>query len=205
MRRGWTLIWTPFAPISHPKPLTEATQDMRREMRSHLQAAVIAGQELGETTEEALEHALAQFGKPQVVARQWQEEWETTLTETKPVSFRSSLKTSLKVWLTVDILALTAIAGMVLINLFGRDPILRLMLMETGLIVPPLVAGTLIGLRARHRPVLATLAGYTLTLSLLIVGLSAINAGQAAYLHWLTAKYYSFYGQTLQFSCERSH
>ena len=59
-----------------PETPAEAVQDMRCEMRSHLQAAVIAGQELGNSPEQALERALAQFGKPQVVARQWQEEWK---------------------------------------------------------------------------------------------------------------------------------
>lgn len=182
-----------------PETPSEAVRDMRREMRGHLQAALAAGQELGETSEQALEHALAQFGKPQMVARQWQEEWETTLAETKAISFLPSLKMALKVWLAVEIPMLAAVIGLVLINLFARDAALRLLLLNVGFFVPPLVAGTVIGRKARRYPVRATLAGYALLLPLLIVGLAAISAGHAAYLHWLTAKYYNFYSQPFSY------
>ena len=166
----------------------EAVQDMRREMRGHLQAAVIAGQELGNSPEQALEHALAQFGKPHVVARQWQEEWETTLTETKAVSFWPSLKLALKVWTVMTVA--TLIIGFLIrtVSLLKGEATVFSILTLTAFFAPPLIAGTIIGLRTRRHPVLATLAGYALLLPVLLIGFIGLNVWQVSYTGWLTAK-----------------
>ncbi len=176
-----------------PETPANAVLEMRQEMQGHLQAAVIAMQELGYSPEQAVEHALAQFGKPQVVARQWQEEWETTLVETKAVSFWPSLKLAWKMWTVSEVLALFASAILMMMTFMEHEAPLRLPLMMTIFYAPPLVSGTLIGLRARRHPVLATLSGYALTLPLLIIGFAAINAAQSSYVSWLTGKTYAQY------------
>lgn len=160
-------------------------------MRGHLQAAVIAMQELNYSPEQSVEHALAQFGKPHVVARQWQEEWETTLVETKAVSFWPSLKLALKVWTVADFATLTVFPLMIMVSFQQYQVTLLSALRLTLLFAPPLVAGTIIGLRARRNPIACTFAAYALLLPLLIIGLIGINAWQDSYARWLTAKSYT--------------
>ncbi len=175
-----------------PEVDSDAAQDMRREMRGHLQAAVVAGQELGYAPEQSVEHAFAQFGKPQVVARQWQEEWETTLTATKAVPFLPSLKLASKMWAVSGGMAVAAGAILMMLILTQPESPLRLPLMFSIFFGPPLVSGTIIGMRARRHPVLATLAGYALLLPFLIVGFIGVNACQAPYVSWLTGKTFTY-------------
>jgi hypothetical protein len=48
-----------------------ARAELRRELRAHLEALIAARRELGAGSDEAVEQALAQFGKPGAVARDW--------------------------------------------------------------------------------------------------------------------------------------
>ena len=118
---------------------------------------------------------------------------ETTLTETKAIPFRASLKVALSVWTVSGILALAASAILAMMILTQPESLLRLPLMMAIFFVPPLVSGAIIGLRTRRHPVLAALAGYALLLPLLIVGFIAINAAQGPYVSWLTGKTYTLY------------
>lgn len=50
-------------------------QELREEIRSHLRALADAFEELGSSPAEAVAQALAQFGEPRAIARQWTQEW----------------------------------------------------------------------------------------------------------------------------------
>lgn len=53
-------------------------QELRRELRTHLQERVNAYQELGMTEDDAVTEALRQFGGAEDFLRQWQQEWRRT-------------------------------------------------------------------------------------------------------------------------------
>jgi hypothetical protein len=51
-------------------------QELRAELRAHLEAMVASYQELGQSPEMAVVEALRQFGDPRDLARQWAREWK---------------------------------------------------------------------------------------------------------------------------------
>jgi hypothetical protein len=64
----------------------EARYALRREMKQHLEAAILAHIELGSTPEQAVTQALTQFGEARQIARQWLDEWQHTSPSEKPLS-----------------------------------------------------------------------------------------------------------------------
>jgi len=54
----------------------EERAHLHTEVRQHLEALVVANQELGSTPEEAWAHALNQFGKPQIIGKRLAWEWQ---------------------------------------------------------------------------------------------------------------------------------
>ena len=171
-----------------------ALENMRLEMHGHLEAAIVAYCELGETEAEATQSALIQFGPPKTVARQWQQEWTETLSETKGVSVRPSLQVALKTWAAVDISALGLVMAYLPIQMTHNITELQMftlgLMTFTVLLGLPLLAGVMVGLRARRRPLLCTMGGNLLLLPLLTVGWTGVNHWSHYYTSWVTGKSY---------------
>lgn len=152
-------------PADVPAP---AIAEMRREMQSHLQTALVAMQELGYSPEEFAEHAFAQFGEPQVVAKHWRREWEKTLADTG--AFWPSLKTSVKIWSAAHAIFVIFLCSTVEQLSTGELPFWFRFVSRTLFFGLPLLTGATIGMRARRRPVTCALLGYGLTLPAIALG-----------------------------------
>lgn len=170
----------------------EALENMRLEMRGHLEAAIIAHCELGQTEAEAMQSALTQFGTSRAVARRWQQEWTETLAETKSVSMWASLNTSLKTWAIVNICAAVLRAAYQPIqltpNITALQTLALSLMLYTTLLGMPLLAGVMIGLRAHRRPLLCALGGNLLLLPLLVAGWTGANHWSHHYIGWVTGR-----------------
>lgn len=59
----------------------EERAELHQEVRQHLEALAAANVELGSTSEEALQHALVQFGNPTRIGRKMYQEWQHGRTE----------------------------------------------------------------------------------------------------------------------------
>ena len=165
-----------------------AMQDMRREMRDHLQAAIAANAELGATPDAAVATALQQFGKPGYVAQQWRSEWEKTLAATTSGRLESSLKVALKVWGGSDIVTTLLCLLLPILTLSASVSPLRSALILTIFFAPPLISGALIGVRSRRYPVLFALIGRILMLPLIMLGFIGVNAWSQCYSYLVTGK-----------------
>lgn len=143
--------------------------EMRREMHDHLDATLTALNELGYTEDEALEHAIVQFGEPRLVAKRWRVEWEETLARTEHRPFWPSLKLALKTWSAMHALAL--IFWLMVITQVTRTPSPWVVLVnQVMLFGPPIATGMFLGIQARRRPIFATLLGYLLSLPVVAAG-----------------------------------
>ena len=157
-------------------------------MQSHLQNAWVAFIELDYTPEEALERTLTQFGKPHAVAAHWQQEWEKTLTASKTIPVWPSLKLALSVWARTDLAMLALCLLLPVMTLTDAAMPLRGPLILSGFLVPPLISGTAIGLRARRHPLLCTLGGRLLMLPVMIAYLVGGNLWYQYYAMLVTNK-----------------
>ena len=73
-RRVEAYLDTVLAPLPRRLPAFQL-EELRRELRTHLWERVAAYEELGQTEDEAVTEALAQFGGGQDFLRQWRREW----------------------------------------------------------------------------------------------------------------------------------
>jgi hypothetical protein len=125
--------------------------ETRQEMRDHIESLIQANTELGDSPEQAILHALEQFGKVPTV----QHAWNKTLSPTKSGSFRKS------VGMALAINSLAAFAGVSFLpeavryaeNLgFSSAGTIR----DLGMLALPAAAGLVTGLTVKRRPWLAT-------------------------------------------------
>ncbi len=149
-----------------------ALAEMRREMQDHLEATLTALQELGYTEDEAIEHAIAQFGEPRLVAKRWRVEWEETLARTERRPFWPSLKLALKAWSAMHLIGLISwLTAVTQVPYASTHSLWGILVVEALLCGPQIVTGMFLGIRARRRPILATFLGYVLSLPVVAVGL----------------------------------
>jgi hypothetical protein len=143
-----------FAPLAKIIPF-EKRRELRAEMREHLEALIAAYQELGDTSEGAVENALAQFGSAQSVSRRWREEWERT---DPAASTQAATRLAVR-WFGAATL-LTAIflllSGAYINYSFGLSLFL---LLGVGL---PTAAGAAVGFTAPSRPAQGTFRALSL-------------------------------------------
>lgn len=170
----------------------EALENTRLEMRAHLETAVAAYCELEQKESEAVQSALTQFGTPRAVAQHWQQEWTETLSQVEGVSVWPSLKTALRTWAIVNICAAVLRAAYLPIQLTPNITALHMLALSlmsfTALLGLPLLAGAIIGLRARRQPLLCTLGGNLLLLPLLVAGWTGANHWSHHYIGWVTGR-----------------
>jgi hypothetical protein len=155
-------------------PSTEV-QEMRLEMQGHLLASLAAHREIAATEEEAISPVLTQFGKPHLVAQKWTQEWQTTLAEMPNAPFRSSLLPAMGVWG----LTYTGLLGMgAVIRTFPTMPdVQRVAWTMLGLFGLPLLAGGVVGLLVRRRPVVSSAVASIAVLPLyLLINMALLNA-----------------------------
>lgn len=136
-----------------------ARQEIRRDMRAHIDQLIAAHEELGSDPSEAVTAALRQFGTPSTVAQKWLNEFgEETLETAGQDTLRKSVGRSFKatwpklalglgLWTAVGVFADNYISG-------WTAPILYF---GSGILLPAL-AGYFTGRKyAQSRPVLGTL------------------------------------------------
>ncbi len=156
-----------------------AVQEMRQEMYGHLVAALSAHCELGKSEEETVSHILTQFGRPEIVARQWKQEWEETLAQKTNAPFRLSIRPALGVWATAYIVLL-GIGGLLKSSPAMPD-ILRTQWTLLGVFGIPLLSGAAVGLLARQRPTVSNLVAaisvFPVYLLIIAFQLNAISPG----------------------------
>lgn len=173
-----------FAPLIGSVPYVER-QRRRIELRDHLYAAVRAHMELGSPADEAVSAALRHVGDLRRTARAGLEE-----TRLQPSARRATILSTILFglpWLADN----RRLAGQLWGSLFGgpgADPAFY----RTELFLVPLIAGLLVALLARQRPVRGVLNGLALlTIPAIIVpafvfGLAYAGfISQNARLNWL--------------------
>lgn len=129
-------------------------QEMRAEMRTHLDSLIAAHCELGSASEEAVTAALRQFGDAGAVARNWTRECARSATETTaPQSARPATLAALGLFGLPYLADATHIAWSAW-SKFSAD---EAAFYRFELVAVPLLAGLLTGLLARHRAARGTL------------------------------------------------
>lgn len=126
--------------------------EARSEMRTHIESLIEANIELGDSREEAIEHALVQFGKVHTVKRAWK---SSMLQEQ-----RGSLRQSIWFALMFNLIAVAAAMTIVPIGVRFADDVgwrAASSIRELGIYALPAAAGLFTGMYAKRGPVLATL------------------------------------------------
>jgi hypothetical protein len=142
----------------------DARATLRSELRAHLEALIDASEELGQERGEAVRHALAQFGDPQALGREWLRGWQrsgqkASVQSARPAAFVAfgcfGLATSLAVALVLASAAATS-------HMSFLNPLWPLLYVA----VMPLLAGLATGLLSPGRQALGTF--YALALLVLL-------------------------------------
>jgi hypothetical protein len=145
----------------------ERRLELRSEIQTHLEALVEARQEMGASPEAAVDAALAQFGDPARVGREWAGAWKGKA----PRSFSGIL------YATVTALALFGTANSMAVVLLmmaqdgWRDALLWGGLFPTVAFLLPALAGLATGLIARKEAVRASLYALLLILPTMTIAL----------------------------------
>jgi hypothetical protein len=144
-------------------------QELRAELRAHLEALIATHEELGSSPEVAVVLALRQFGDPRVISRQWAREWG------RP----ARLGAAEPAWraLPVAFASFGAVAFLALLIIrlaMGASPAGSVSVASSGLVVfgglMPVMAGLITGLLAPSRHAL----GAFFALSLLVPVFAAL-------------------------------
>jgi hypothetical protein len=157
-----------FVPLVGRVPYaTRAT--LRAELRAHLEALIDASRELGRQPDQAIRDALAQFGDPQALAREWLRGWRQQgpagpVLSARPAAFVAlgcfGLATSVAVALVVALMLLVP-GNSSMIAFWG--PVVAFVL--------PALAGMTTGLLSPGRPAMG--AFYALAVLIAVSALSA--------------------------------
>ena len=142
----------------------EQRQELRTELRGHLEALAVSYQELGRPPAHAVRDAVRQFGDPQRLVAQWKREWLRSASRT---SERSWLRGSMWRPLIAALFCFGTAAFLAFIQLLRLDQIEISYGMDVSLptwefecltlgLLPPLFAGLLTGLIAPARAALGT-------------------------------------------------
>jgi hypothetical protein len=150
----------------------EARQKLRAELRGHLEALVVARREIGACPEGAVREALAQFGDPRIVARQWAREWLRSQRPGRVEPARPATFVALGSFGLVTV----ASAAIAVAAQDSRSVVPVMMALSTPIVLwgMPVVAGFVTGLIAPARHVLGTF--YALALLIAITSLSGLVA-----------------------------
>ena len=133
---------------------------VRAEMRLHLDAMVVAHEELGGGNEESVEAVLRQFGSPNMLSQRWLDEWVQEALPVVPKSVWPATKVALHWYakmLAVPLLALCLAVAFQEKTHLGRalDPLVGILL--AVFYAFPLLGGFAVGLNTPSRPMRATI------------------------------------------------
>jgi hypothetical protein len=161
-----------YAPLVGRVPY-DVRQQIRSELRTHLEALVAAGQEIGASPDQAIREALAQFGDPRRVAREWIRSWRRSAPPGGAESARPATLVALGTFGVATSLALALFA-----TLMASAPVAP----WAGLWVPflvcvvPLLAGLTTGILSPARHALGTFYALALLTTVTTLGTSWLAA-----------------------------
>jgi hypothetical protein len=143
------------------------SRQARTEMRIHIESLFEANIELGDSREQAIEHALKQFGNTHTIQREWKR------TSSTAPNFKTALFTALR--LNAAASFAVGVARPVSLR-YGSVSVIGWQLMANlvplVLYVLPVTTGLTIGLFAKRRPMFAVLC----SLLLLLLPMTVLNA-----------------------------
>jgi hypothetical protein len=161
-----------YAPLVSVVPYAQR-QELKAELRAHLETLGASYEELGSTPDAAVGLALRQFGDPQDLSREWAREWHRAMSPTPIEPAWRSTKRALG-WFGPATLLACVMSGIVTAFCIGRlegsapNPFVLLALIN-GLI--PIAAGIAAGRRSPARPAL----GAFFALAALFVPMSGVS------------------------------
>src|SRR5947209_10751847 len=156
-----------YAPLVGVVPYPRR-QELRTELREHLEALVATHEELGSTREAAVRMALRQFGPPRDLARLWTREWAHAVAPPRHEPAWRAMGIGLGCFGAASLVGLGAF-WVDRVSAGSFSPVGRDFLWLLGLYLLPLAAGLATGFRARARHSLG--AFLALALLILLVGL----------------------------------
>lgn len=139
-------------------------QELRAELRGHLEALVATHEELGSPRDAAVVLALRQFGPPRHLSRQWAREW---VHGAAPASLQPpwrAMRVALGSFGLVTLLALVLYATAAAIPAVGSSAVLGLLVLGSIGVLLPVMAGIATGLLAPARHALGTFFALSLVI-----------------------------------------